>query len=325
MMKTAVVTGAAGFLGYHLCEKLLKENYHVIAVDNMITGQAQNIKTLQNNYADGFLFIKADVTDPWISWKNDIPAVWLENTNFVFHFASVASPHLFEKYSLEIIDANSMGLRNAISFADEYKAKVVFASTSEIYGSAPEIAFTEDNWGNVNSFGERSCYDESKRFGETLIFSSNKKKSTQHGLVRIFNTYGPHMNSLDERVIQQFLKQALQNKDITIYGDGNQTRSFCYVDDLINAIYLYAKKNISVPVNIGQDEEITIHQLALLIKKLFNKDVRIIFTANRSDDPKKRKPDLTKALKLLSPWKPTTRLEEGLIKTNQYIKESTCY
>ncbi len=318
-MKTALVTGGAGFLGFHLCEKLLTENFQVIAVDNFITGQLCNITELKKKYGDKFFFIEADITRPWQGWQKNLPSHFTENIQYIFHFASVAAPHLFRQHSLEILSANSVGLMNAVSFADGHQARLIFASTSEIYGSATSAAFQENNWGLVNSFGERSCYDESKRFGEAFIFSTNLKNSTNHGVVRIFNTYGPRMNPQDERVIQNVIKRALAGLPILIYGSGTQTRSFCFVSDLIDGIFSYAEKNLMVPVNLGNDEEISILNLIGLVEKLLNTELKIVHTSPRPDDPMTRKPEIGLGLKLLYPWKPNISLTDGLQKLINYL------
>ncbi|MBC7458552.1 MAG: NAD-dependent epimerase/dehydratase family protein [Bdellovibrionaceae bacterium] len=319
-MRSILITGAAGFLGYHLSKKWLDSGYHVIGVDNMITGQEKNISDLKAHGKDQFYFIKADISKPWASWRDLIPTPILDQISYVFHFASIASPHLFLRYSLEIMEANSQGLQYAVNFADNLNAKVIFASTSEIYGSLTSETFREDQWGFTNTYGERACYDESKRIGEAYIYSTNKKNGTQHGLVRIFNTYGPRMNPADERVIQHLMKQALADQALTIHGDGQQVRSFCYVDDLIDGIYQYALKNITLPVNLGQFEGITIIDLAKTIKMVLNKEVPVVFTVGRSDDPKHRKPDLSRALNLLSPWRPKVFLQTGLIKMAEWVR-----
>lgn len=320
-MNCALVTGGAGFLGFHLCEKLLNDGFKVIAVDNLITGQIENIHYLSDKYSDNFIFINADITKTWDSWLPRILLFKVTELKYVFHFASVASPHLFRKYSLEIMEANSTGLQHAIHYADQFQARVIFASTSEIYGSEQQTAFSESHWGYVNSFGERSCYNEAKRFGEAIIFSSNQRNNTQHGLVRIFNTYGPRMRLDDERVIPYFIMQCLRRLPLSIHQKGLQTRSFCYVDDLIEAILIYTKADIKTPMNLGKDDEISILNLALLITKILNQEVSFIFKDPRTDDPTQRRPNLELALQLLNPWTPKVSLEIGIERTSQYLKE----
>lgn len=326
-MPSVIITGAAGFLGSHLCERFLRESYNVIGIDNFCTGMTSNIQEVSDIAEElrspdrtgaswrgrmNFVFIEADIVKPW-DWINKIPQSWLEDLKYVLHFASPASPPLYQKLSIETIWANTIGLERAILFANQYKARVIFASTSEIYGD-PEISPQPETYrGCVNSFGERSCYDESKRLGESIIFSYNKKYSTKHGLVRIFNTYGPRMNPNDGRVIVNFLTQAMKNKALSIYGNGKQTRSFCYVDDLVEGIYRYTKKNITEPVNLGSQFEFNIEELVEIIKSLFpDKKLNVEHHPLPQDDPQQRRPDTKKAQNLLDNWAPKVELREGL-------------
>lgn len=334
--KAALVTGAAGFLGSHLCEKLLKEGYFVVAVDNLCTGMKSNIEELQTiaqslvtsdkmgaSWSQGikFIFINADVTNDW-SWENQIPNDWLENLKYVFHFASPASPPLYQKLAFETIKVNTLGLEKALAFANGKKARVIFASTSEIYGDPLTSPQKETYWGNVNSFGPRSCYDESKRLGETLIFEFNKKYGPRHGLVRIFNTYGPRMNPEDGRVVINFLTQALHGKDLTVHGNGQQSRCFCYVDDLIAGIWSYAQKDIFEPINIGSEFEFSVLELAQKVQKIFpDKNLKIEFVDRPMDDPQVRRPDLSRARKDLAPWDAVTPLETGLKNLLDWLKQ----
>ncbi len=313
-MKSVLVTGAAGFLGSHLCEYYLKLGYTVIGVDNFCTGLRSNIEVLQKSYPT-FQFLEKDVTLDW----TDLPAA--KNLEFVFHFASPASPPHYQKLALETLWVNSIGLKNALQFADQNFARVVFASTREVYGDPELSPQPESSWGNVNSFGERSCYDEAKRFGEALIYSHNKLRNTKHGLVRIFNTYGPRMNPNDGRVVINFILQALQNSDLTIYGDGKQTRSFCYVSDLINGISAYAASNLTEPMNLGNDKEFTVLELAEIILKNIPSKSRLTFKDLPVDDPKKRRPDLAMAKLHLSGWAPTVNLQEGVSKMAEWVKD----
>jgi nucleoside-diphosphate-sugar epimerase len=305
-LKSVLITGAAGFLGSHLCEKLLNEGYIVIGVDNFSTGLASNARHLEK-FSKGFKFVEADVVEPWTWAKN------LKDLKYIFHFASPASPPLYQKLSLETIRVNTIGLENSLQCAEKTGARVIFASTSEIYGDPEFSPQKETYWGNVNSFGPRSCYDESKRLGEAILFEYNLKKGSRHGLVRIFNTYGPRMNPADGRVVINFLVQGMSGQKLTIHGDGKQTRSFCYVDDLINGIWAYAQKDIYEPVNLGSEFQFTILELAQKVQKLFpEKKLEIEFQNRPVDDPQDRRPDLTKARKLLSPWDSNTPLEVGL-------------
>jgi len=245
-----------------------------------------------------------------------------KNITHVFHLASPASPPHYQRLALETMWANTVGLEKCIEFADRQGARVVFASTSEIYGDPQVSPQPEDYWGSVNSFGHRSCYDESKRFGESLIFSHNRKQDTWHGLVRIFNTYGPRMDLNDGRVIITYLDHAHRGLKIPIYGHGTQTRSFCYVTDLVRALMLYAEKGLRLPINIGNDREFTMLELVDKIQNIFpQQKLEKSFKELPADDPKQRRPDLTRAKDLLSPWKPEVPLEEGLLKTLLWIQE----
>jgi nucleoside-diphosphate-sugar epimerase len=313
-MKSVLVTGAAGFLGSHLSESYLKKGFKVYGLDNFYTGLRSNIDELKSKYPE-FHFIEKDVTTDWAG----LPEI--SGLQYVFHFASPASPPHYQKLALETLWVNTLGLNNAIQFADKHKARVVFASTSEVYGDPEFSPQPESYWGNVNSFGERSCYDEAKRFGEALIFSHNKKHGTKHGLVRIFNTYGPRMNPNDGRVVINFILQALQSKDLTVYGDGKQTRSFCYVDDLVNGISKYADSNLTFPVNLGNDTEFTMLELAEVVLKCVSSNSKLTFQDLPSDDPKKRRPDLTLAKKHLSPWKPEVPLKKGVELMAEWLKQ----
>ena len=333
--KTALVTGAAGFLGSHLCEKLLKAGYFVVGIDNLCTGMQSNIselnaiaKSVSSNDKTGsswskgfkFVFINADVTADW-TWKNQIPGEWLENLSYVFHFASPASPPLYQKLAFETIKVNTIGLEKALYFAKDHQARLIFASTSEIYGDPLASPQKESYWGNVNSFGPRSCYDESKRLGETLIFEFNKKYGAKHGLVRIFNTYGPRMNPTDGRVVINFLMQGLNGENLTVHGDGKQSRCFCYVDDLIAGIWSYAQKDLFEPINIGSEFEFSVLELAQKVQKLFaDKSLKIEFVGRPTDDPQIRRPDLTKAQTYLAPWKSAIPLEVGLVHLLDWLK-----
>ena len=265
-------------------------------------------------------FIKADVSEPW-TWVNQVGTDWLKNLDVVYHFASPASPVHYQKLSLETLAVNSIGLTNAITLADKHAARVIFSSTSEVYGDPDVSPQPESYWGNVNSYGPRSCYDEAKRFGEALIYSSNKRNNTRHGIVRIFNTYGPRMSLNDGRAIINFLKQALQKEDLTVYGDGTQTRSFCYIDDLVEAILKYEEMKIVGPLNIGNQEEIRIIEVAKEIQNIFSKQkLDIRYLPLPSEDPKQRRPDLTITLQKLSPWKPQVNLTEGITKTLAWLQ-----
>ena len=313
--KAVLITGAAGFLGVHLCKKFLEADYKVVGLDNLVTGQIENIRYLQSLPAQNqFSFFERDIS------KNPFSQEFLNlirkyELSYILHFASPASPKHYLNYPLETLWANTIGLRNCLELARELGARVVFASTSEIYGDSKIRPLSESHWGYVNSFGERSCYNEAKRCGEALIHSFNKVHNSRHGLVRIFNTYGPRMNMDDGRLIINFLNQALKNENLTIYGDGNQTRSFCYVDDLIDGVFEYAHKDICEPVNLGNTEEYSVSEVARIIQEFFpEKQLKIEFKPLPSDDPRNRCPDISKALKLLAPWSPKMNLKTGVKK-----------
>lgn len=319
MTETVLITGAGGFLGSHLTEFYLKHNYNIIALDNFCTGLRSNRTFVESIGSDRLLFIEGDACETWSKFTPQIDPAWLKNLRYVFHFASPASPPHYQRLGLETMWINSLGLSNAIKFADTHSAKVIFASTSEVYGDPEVSPQPERYWGYVNSFGERSCYDEAKRFGESLIYTHNKKYGTHHGLVRIFNTYGPRMNPNDGRVVINFIAQALKNEALTIYGDGKQTRSFCYVDDLINAISLYAGSKETEPINIGNNREFTMLELAeIVIRQLQSKSIIRHFPLP-ADDPKQRRPDLSKAKDLLG-YTPQIQLEAGIVKMAEWLR-----
>lgn len=318
MTNSVLITGAGGFLGSHLSEFYLNQGYQVVAIDNFSTGLPSNRTYLEQIGGSRLRFIQYDVCQNLLEAPN-LPTDWLSTLKFVFHFASPASPPHYQRLGLETLWVNSQGLAQCLHLADQHKARVIFASTSEVYGDPSFSPQPESYWGNVNSFGERSCYDEAKRFGEALIFTHNKKFKTNHGLVRIFNTYGPRMNPNDGRVVINFIVQALKNETITIYGDGKQTRSFCYVDDLVQAISLYANSKIAEPVNIGNNREFTMLELAQIVVQKLNSKSALSFMPLPADDPKQRKPDLTKAGSLLN-YKPSIALEDGIVKMADWLR-----
>lgn len=315
-----LITGAGGFLGSHLAEKYLKAGHRVFAVDNFCTGLPSNRTYLESLHeSDRLKFYEKDVSESWDSWAPEISG----DVGLVLHFASPASPPHYQRLGLETMWVNTKGLAEALRFADARNGRVIFASTSEIYGDPETSPQNEKYWGNVNTWGPRSCYDEAKRFGESLIFTHNLRYGTRHGLVRIFNTYGPRMNPNDGRVIINFLVQAMAGEALTVYGNGKQTRSFCYVDDLVEAIFLYGQTDLSEPVNIGNDKEFTILEAAETVKKIFpDRKLEIEFEPLPKDDPRQRRPDLSKAKTLLKPWLPKVSLEEGLRRMSDYIQVS---
>lgn len=313
--RRVVITGGCGFLGSHLAENFSGMGYEVYAIDNFSTGFRNN-----KNYLEalpGVKVIEADVAEKetWKALEKQI-----SSAEFVFHFASPASPPHYQRMALETMAVNSWGTQWALESADVWKARVIFASTSEIYGDPLVHPQKETYWGNVNTVGIRSCYDESKRYGETLIHTWNWKKNTRHGFVRIFNTYGPRMNPADGRVIINFLEQALKKQPLTVYGDGKQTRSFCFVDDLIAGIIAYAKSDLVQPVNIGNDKEFSLLELVDVIGQIFNdRKLELKFFPLPSDDPQQRRPDLGLARSLLK-WEPKIPLKEGLQKMRAWLE-----
>ena len=309
-MKKVLVTGGAGFLGSHLCEYLLKKGCFVTCIDNLLTGSTKNISHLMDN--KNFTFIKADVLN-----VSDLNL----NLDFIFNLASPASPVDYQNHPEETALTNSVGTYNLLKLAVKNKAKFLMASTSEIYGDPLEHPQKEDYWGNVNTFGVRSCYDESKRFSETLVYIFIQKYNLNARVVRIFNTYGPRMQKDDGRVISNFINQAIEGKSITVYGKGEQTRSFCYVSDLISGIYkaMFEENTKGEVFNLGNPEEYTVMELAKKIIKLTMSKSKIIYKPLPKDDPTKRCPDITKSKQILN-WKPKIHLEEGLKKTIEYYK-----
>jgi nucleoside-diphosphate-sugar epimerase len=321
-IKGALITGGAGFLGSHITEHLLREGIPCIAIDNLCTGRLSNLDFTKGLSTD-FLYIEADGSEPWTQKIHPALKDWKHPISHVFHFASPASPPLYQEMAFQTMDINTKGLEEAIRFADARSARVIFASTSETYGD-PEVHPQPESYrGNVNTMGIRACYDEAKRFGETIIYTHNWKNGTNHGLVRIFNTYGPRMNPADGRVVINFLVQGHKGEDLTVYGDGSQTRSFCYVDDLVDGILKYAETNITDPVNLGNDKEFTILELAESVQSMFSeKKIGIRHLELPKDDPTKRRPELKRAKSLLSPWEPKVPLNEGLKHMYSWLKEA---
>lgn len=308
-MKTAVVTGGAGFLGSHLCDKLLNEGMRVICIDNLITGDLENISHLFGN--DNFTFIKHDVT-------NFIHV--LGKVDYILHFASPASPIDYLQLPIQTLKVGSLGTHKALGLAKEKNAVFLLASTSEVYGDPLVHPQSEDYWGNVNPVGPRGVYDEAKRFAESLTMAYNRYHGVQTRIVRIFNTFGPRMRLKDGRALPAFISQALKNEPITIFGDGSQTRSFCYVDDLIEGIYKLLLSNEVLPVNIGNPEEISIKQFAEEIIELTGSQSVIEYHPLPEDDPKVRQPDISKAMRVLN-WQPKFSRREGILRTLEYFKQ----
>ena len=309
-MKKILVTGGAGFLGSHLCEKLLSKKYHVLCVDNYYTSSKKNIEHLLDE--KNFEVLRHDITFPLYTEVDEI-----------YNLACPASPVHYQKNPVQTIKVNVLGAINMLGLAKRVRAKIFQASTSEVYGDPKITPQSEEYWGNVNPIGIRSCYDEGKRSAETIFFDYHRQQKVNIKVARIFNTYGPKMMANDGRVVSNFIMQCLNNKPITIYGNGSQTRSFCYVDDLIEGIckLMNSSNKVIGPINLGNPKEFTIKQLAETIKKLTNSSSKIIFKKLPEDDPAQRKPNIGKAKKLLN-WEPTTNLNDGLLKTIKYF-EST--
>jgi dTDP-glucose 4,6-dehydratase len=305
---TSVVTGAAGFLGSHLVDLLLTRGHKVIGIDNFVTGTVDNISHLGGN--PQFKFIQQDVTEFIFL---DVPV------NYVWHFASPASPIDYLELPIQTLKVGSLGTHKALGLAKNKNARFLLASTSEIYGDPLMHPQTEDYWGNVNAIGPRGCYDEAKRFAEALAMAYNREHRVQTRIVRIFNTYGPRMRLNDGRVVPAFVSQALKNKPVTVFGHGAQTRSFCYVSDLIEGIYRLMKSSYDLPMNIGNPTEMTVLQFARQIIEATGSRSKIIFKPLPQDDPKQRQPDITRARKYLK-WEPKVTLAQGLVKTIEYFR-----
>lgn len=307
--KKILVTGGAGFVGSHLCERLLNENNEVYCLDNFFTGQKQNIVHLLNN--PYFELIRHDITSPFFI-----------ETDEIYNLACPASPIHYQYNPIKTMKTSVMGSINMLGLAKRVKAKILQASTSEVYGNPLQHPQTESYWGNVNPIGERSCYDEGKRAAETLFVDYHKSNNVDVKIVRIFNTYGPKMHPNDGRVVSNFIVQALKNEAITVYGEGKQTRSFQYVDDLVEGMICMMNNtpnNFIGPVNIGNPGEFTILELAKKVIELTNSNSKIIYKPMPSDDPLMRKPDITLAKEQLN-WQPKVALETGLLKTIDYFK-----
>lgn len=307
--KTAVVTGAAGFLGSHLSDRLLVEGYKVIGIDNLLTGDLRNIKHLEGN--PDFEYIQHDVTK-----HIDVPG----DVHLVYHFASPASPIDYLELPIQTLKVGSLGTHNALGLARAKNATFLVASTSETYGDPLEHPQKETYWGNVNPVGPRCVYDEAKRFAEAMTMGYHRAHKMDTKIVRIFNTYGPRMRLEDGRVVPAFIGQALQGRPLTVFGDGSQTRSFCYVSDLIDGIYKLSQSDYHEPVNIGNPREMTVLEFAKAILKHTGIDQPIIHKELPTDDPKVRQPDITLARKLLG-WEPKVDFEDGITRTIAYFRD----
>ncbi|HOF56978.1 MAG TPA: SDR family oxidoreductase [Syntrophorhabdaceae bacterium] len=322
--KRILITGGAGFIGSHLCERLINDGHEVICLDNYFTGNKENVSHLMNHHR--FELIRHDITEPI-----------LMEADWIFNLACPASPIHYQYNPVKTIKVNVLGALNMLGLAKRVKARILQASTSEIYGDPDVHPQKEEYWGNVNPVGKRSCYDEGKRVAETLFFDYMRQNKVDTKVVRIFNTYGPRMRSDDGRVVSNFIVQALKNEPITMYGDGSQTRSFCYIDDMIEGLIRmmdyetgeytrepdYTKQYLSGypgPINLGNPHEVSIYSIAKLVTELAGSKSEIVFRPLPEDDPKRRCPDITKAKGILE-WQPYVQLEEGLQKTVEYFRK----
>ena len=307
MKQRVVITGAAGFIGSHLAEALLDRGYSVIGIDNLLTGDTANISHLQNR---DFLFIRHDVTN----------YIYIDGpVDFVLHWASPASPIDYLELPIPTLKVGALGTHKALGLAKAKGARFVLASTSEVYGDPLEHPQKETYWGNVNPVGPRGVYDEAKRFAEAMTMAYHRYHGVDTKIVRIFNTYGPRMRVNDGRAVPAFMSQALRNEDVTVFGDGTQTRSFTYIADLVDGIVRLMLSNENDPVNIGNPREMTIKEIAETIIRMTRSKSRIVYKPLPTDDPKQRKPDITRARTLLN-WQPRVELEEGLVKTIEYFR-----
>ena len=307
-MKRVLITGAAGFLGSHLSDRFIKEGCHVIGMDNLITGDMRNIEHLMP--LKEFEFYHHDVSK-YVHVAGHL--------DYILHFASPASPIDYLKIPIQTLKVGSLGTHNLLGLAKSKKARILVASTSEVYGDPLVHPQNEDYWGNVNPIGPRGVYDEAKRFQEAITMAYNNIHGVETRIVRIFNTYGPRMRLNDGRVLPAFIGQALQGKDLTVFGDGSQTRSFCFVDDLVDGIYRLLMSDYIYPVNVGNPDEITIREFAEEIIKLTGTEQKVCFKPLPKDDPKQRKPDIARAKEVLG-WEPKVSRQEGLKITYEYFK-----
>ncbi len=311
-MSTAVVTGGAGFLGSHLCEHLLAHDQRVVCIDNLETATLENVEHIRN---DDFVFVNQDVTER---------IVVDEPVDLVFHLASPASPIDYLRLPLHTLKVGSYGTHNALGLAKFKRARFLLASTSEVYGDPQEHPQKETYWGNVNPIGPRGVYDEAKRYAEALTMAYHRQQGVDTCIARIFNTYGPRMRPHDGRAIPTFLRQALAGQPLTVFGDGSQTRSFCYVDDLARGLYLLATSDEHLPVNLGNPAEYTLLELARVVVEVTGSTSEIVFEALPEDDPQVRQPDITRARELLG-WEPEVALEDGLRRVLDSLRREPLY
>ena len=307
LKKTALITGGAGFIGSHLCDYLLSKDFKIICMDNLITGSLQNIEHIRTN---DFEFINHDITEDIIISCN---------IDYVFHFASPASPIDYLQLPIQTLKVGALGTHNVLGLAKAKRAKMILASTSEVYGDPKVHPQTEEYWGNVNPVGPRGVYDEAKRFAEAITMAYYRQQGVDTHIARIFNTYGPRMRKNDGRAIPAFICQASENKNITVFGEGNQTRSFCYIADLVEGIFRLIESGYHYPVNIGNPVEMTILDLAKRIIEVIGSKSKIVYHDLPVDDPLVRRPDISKARDILK-WVPKIKLNEGLVKTIDWFK-----
>jgi len=309
LKKKALVTGGAGFIGSHICDYLLGRDFKVYCVDNLITGSLENVEHIRSS---DFVYINHDITR-FIEIKDDI--------DLIFHFASPASPIDYLQLPIQTLKVGALGTHNILGLAKTKRAKIILASTSEVYGDPKVHPQTEEYWGNVNPVGPRGVYDEAKRFAEAMVMAYHRQHGLDTYIVRIFNTYGLRMRKDDGRAIPSFIIQSLEGRDIAVFGDGSQTRSFCYISDMVEGIYRLINSDYHLPVNIGNPEEMSILELAKTIKSLTGSKSKIVFQELPKDDPMVRRPDITKAKKILN-WQPMVGFREGIIKTVEWFKQT---
>lgn len=314
-MKHLLITGGAGFIGSHLCDQFLSRGYAVTALDNFVTGRMENLAHAKGN--PNFDFVEWDISKPLDGAK--IPFIARHGLHGVLHFACPASPVDFERIPFEILEVDSLGTMHTVELALKHKARYLLASTSEIYGDPLVHPQSEDYWGNVNTVGPRSCYDETKRFAEAYVSTAMWKAGLNAGILRIFNTYGPRMRPDDGRIVPELCMQALQGKPLTVHGDGMQTRSFCYVSDLVDGIVRLFESDVKVPVNLGNPIERTVMEFAETTRKLAGGKSELKHLPGRTDDPRRRCPDITRARTLLG-WQPRVDLEAGLRASLDYFR-----
>lgn len=309
-MKKTIVTGGAGFVGSHLCEYLVERGHKVVCVDNLITGRRTNLENIENH--KNFEFIEHDITEPFFTG---------DKIDYIYHLASPASPTDYLEHPIHTLKVGALGTYHMLGLAKQQGARFLLASTSEVYGDPKVNPQPEEYWGNVNPIGPRGVYDEAKRYAEAITMAYHRSHNVDTRIARIFNTFGPRMRLDDGRAVPNFIGQALRGDPITVYGNGSQTRSFCFVSDLVEAIYRLMMSEYDLPMNLGNPEELTILEFAKLIKKLCESYSEIVYKELPQDDPMQRKPDISKAKEILG-WKPKVGLEEGLKRTIEFFREN---